>query len=250
VNGFSILLGLGASFGLACVVIQAQNPPERQRLVDAGLVVLLGALIGGRAFYVAGNWAYFQPRLIETFQVWLGGFSAAGALAGGLLALFPAAIQAGFSPAALADRLLPLLPPLAVSAWLACWQAGSAYGPEAAGAWWALPARDEWGAIAPRLPVQLLAALLSLGVFAAVEWFKPRFARPGQAASLGFAGLVLVLLAASLLRVDPVPTWLDRRWDSWTGAGLVLVALFFCLGVFSPKTGRFLGKIKQGLPGS
>ncbi len=240
-----MLLGLGASFGLACLVLQAKSLPERQRLVDAGLVVLLGALLGGRAGFVAGNWSYFQAHLIETFQVWLGGFSGAGAVAGALLALLPAAILADLSPAALADRLLPLLAPLAVSAWLACWQAGSAYGAGAAGAWWALPARDEWGAISPRLPVQLLAAVLSLGVFVGVEWLKPRFTAPGQAASLGFAGLALVLLAASPLRVDPVPSWLGWRSDAWAGAGLALGAFFFCLAAFLIPRYK-----KSRLPGS
>lgn len=238
-NAFAVLIGLGASLGVACLALQSDRPRERQRLMDAGLIVLLGALLGGRFFFVAANRDYFAAHLIEAAQMWLGGFSGAGALAGGLAALLPASALSGSPPAKLSDRLLPMLPPLAVSAWLACWQAGSAYGPLAgfAGsgpAWWAFPARDEWGVVAYRFPTQLLAAVMTLALFAALEPLKPRLSASGQAGSAGFLVVALVTFAASFLRADPARSWMGWRLDGWAALGLLLSAGVLCAAAFFP----------------
>ena len=55
-------------------------------------------------------------------------------------------------------------------------------------AWYALPSSDEWGMVAPRLPVQLLGAILTLGLFAGLEQARGWLRRPGLAASLGLLG--------------------------------------------------------------
>ena len=236
---FSLILGLGAALGLAATAWQSADK-QAEGMVDAGLAALLGSLLAGRAAYVAAQWGYYQAHLAEIPQPWLGGLSASGALLGAMLGLLVLGLLtprssgasrssgAPRSPGTLADALLPLLAALTVSAWLACWLDGTAYGPRAA-AWWALEARDEWGQLAPRLPLQAIGALLALGWFGLLERFRPALARPGQLAGLACLGLALELFGLSFLRADPAPLWRSLRLDAWGALAAAAFALLWLL---------------------
>jgi prolipoprotein diacylglyceryltransferase len=220
---FSLLVGLGAVTGLVGV---ARNAPEKEarRRVDAGLWALGGALVGGRVGFVVAHWAYFQLHSSEIAAVYLGGISASGALLGSVLALTIYAIVTQMAFGIVADSLLPLLASMTVVSWLSCWLAGVAYGP-LSNAWWGLPARDEWGTVAPRLPLQFLGALLSVGLFASLEMSRERWKFAGRAAALGLLGLALQLFALSFLRADPAPLWRGLHPDAWGAIGLGFLSL-------------------------
>ncbi len=207
----------------------ARSAPQRQvgLWVNAGLFVLFFTLLGARVFYVGIDWSYFAAHLIEAPQLWLGGLTWPGALAGAGLAFsllgfrYRAARsrtkQAGPIPLGwLGDRLYPLLPPVAVTAWLGCWQSGVAYGAAAPkGAVWGVPTLDETGFSSLRFPLQPLAALTLLIFFWLLET-RTRALRPaGKLSGLAVAGLLLNLLAASLLRADPALYWNGLRLDTW-----------------------------------
>jgi phosphatidylglycerol:prolipoprotein diacylglycerol transferase len=220
----SLLLGLATSFGLIWV---AWRSPSKQALfyVDAGIIVLLGGFLGGRAAYIAVNWVYYRAHPLEVFQVWSGGFSASGALIGIIVALTCFALFTRHSLGKLADSLLPLAALLSTAAWVACWIEGSAYGP-VSDAWWALPTRDEWGRMLPRLPIQLIGLLLTLSLYWAIDRFESRLSTiPGLSALLAWLGLTLELLVLSYFRVDPVPVWRGLRLDTWGALALVLLAI-------------------------
>jgi phosphatidylglycerol:prolipoprotein diacylglycerol transferase len=227
---FSLLIGFGAAIGLVWVVWRS---PRRRAgdFVDAGFAVLFGALLGGRIGYVAVNWSYFQSHGVEIPQVWLGGFSGPGALVGALLALLFVAGLKRMSLGLLADALLPLLASLTVATWLACWLDGCVYGAPV-DSWWGVPGKDEWGIISPRLPVQLIGALLTLGVFWLLDRFRSRFKVPGQVASLGLSFLCVQMLGLSFLRADPVPYWNGLRLDTWAWLALTVIALIVVIVSF------------------
>lgn len=218
---FSLLLGVGGAAGLIWVAYRA---PEKKALsyVDAGLAALIGGLVGGRAVYVAVNWGYYHDHLVEIPQVWLGGFSGLGALAGSVLAIAQLALFVRQTFGELADALLPLATSMVTAAWLACWVDGCAYGAPVE-AWWGLQARDEWGILLPRVPVQLIGALLSLGLFWSLERISDRLPVPGQAAGLAVLGLSLILFGLSFLRADPTPYWQGMRLEAW--GALILAGL-------------------------
>lgn len=227
------MLGLGASFGLMCVAARSGKVKILHLRLDGGLAALAGALIGGRIYFAIEDWLYFQSHPLEILQLWLGGFSWPGALAGGILGLGVFAFLSRNSLSDLADGLLPILPPLVISAWLASWANGVAYGAPAPGAWWAVPGRDEWGRMALRVPVQPLGALVSLGLFYALDQIQPKLRRTGQAASLALLALALQLFAFSFLRADAARTWLGWRWDAWAGLGFTLLGgIFLMLTLF------------------
>lgn len=212
------------------------------RYVDAGLVALVGALIGSRLGFALTNWEYYRLHIGEIFEVWLGGLSASGALLGALSGiLFLRAVQS-FYLGPLADGLLPLLGTLSIAAWLGCWSDGSAYGYPST-AWYALPSSDEWGVVAPRVPVQLLGALLTLGLFAGLEQARGWLRRPGSAASLGLVGWALITGGLSLLRADPARTWEGVRLETW---GVLVVGGIGLMGLLAVGLGFVLkGRKKQ-----
>jgi phosphatidylglycerol:prolipoprotein diacylglycerol transferase len=218
---FALILGAAASLGLAWTALEA---PRRQVLpaLNAGLCALAGGLAGARLAHVAAHWSYFQEHGLELVQIQQGGLAWPGALAGGLLGI---AIYAGLShqnSGALADLLIPLGTAVAVSAWMACWLDGCAYGAPASG-WWGLPARDEWGEWGRRIPVQLLGALLSLGIYALVQRARAFMPVPGQAALLAVLLFSAGMFALSWLRYDPAPLAGLLRLEAWA-------ALVFCAG--------------------
>ncbi|HVN56576.1 MAG TPA: prolipoprotein diacylglyceryl transferase family protein [Anaerolineaceae bacterium] len=243
-NAFSILVGLGATLGLAWVAWRTQRlerMPQRQvdYRITAGLFSLFGAIIGARAAYVGANWGYFQTHVDEAAQVWLGGLSWIGAVIAAILAIIGYAAVAQISLGALADALLPLGLMVTLGSWLGCMEAGCAYGaPTLPGQWWGLPTWDDWGQVIPRFPLQLLGALTSLLVFMAIEWLRPRLPHPGQAASLALLIFSAQMTGLSFLRADPVPLWRNQRLDSWAGIFLLALSLLVCLVAFLPGLRR------------
>ena len=81
-QSFSIILGLGTLAGLLLVGWRAPRK-ETIHYLDAAGFTLFIALVGSRAFAVAVNWGYYASHPIEIVQVWLGGLSSIGAIAGG-----------------------------------------------------------------------------------------------------------------------------------------------------------------------
>ena len=225
VYSYSLLLSLGLVLGAAWSMRQGPRLSKALTpldLLDASLWTAAGGLLGGRLLYVLADWPYFRLHPRQSYQIFLGGLSWPGALAGGLLALTGFALLTRRPLGELAGRLLPLGACLAIAAWLACWVDGCAYGPAANGLW-GLPARDAWGTISLRWPLQFLGALTTLGGF----WILDRRvlpARPGRAALLGLLGLALELLALALLRLDPAPAWHSLPLDAWAALGFIALA--------------------------
>jgi prolipoprotein diacylglyceryltransferase len=233
VNGFTLWVGIGAALGLWRV---ARSAPQRQAdvWVNAGLLILFASLIGARLFYTWVNRAYFANHLAEIPQIWLGGLAWPGAVGAVWLALLYLAVtyrtpRGGRVPLGwLGDRLYPLLPPLCITIWLGCWLIGSGYGPALpAGAWWGAPSLDESGAYALHWPLQPLAALSLVIFFWLLEKKVKPLHPPGRLSGLATLGLLLHLLATSLLRADPTPTWDGLRVDTWMA--LAYLACFVTL---------------------
>lgn len=242
VYAFSFLLALGALAGLVWTVwhTRARQKPRTAvrtaaqdvaNALAAGVWALSGALAGARSAYVFVNWPYFRAHPYETILLPLGGLAWPGALIGGLLALAVYALFNRRKLGRLADALTPLLSALTLTIFTGCWLDGCAYGPLAP---WGLPARDEWGQLAPRFPLQLLSAAVALLVF----WLLERLAqrrdfRPGAHAALMIFAFSLLMFSVSLLRDDPVPLYLGLGLDGWAALTFALLSLLtfpFLLG--------------------
>ncbi len=240
---FSLLLGIGTLAGLLLVGWRAPQK-ELNRYLDASLGILLGALLGSRALAVAAGWRYYQAHPSEILQVWLGGLSGVGALAGGLLALVIISSLFKYPLGVLADTFLPLAGTLTVAAWLGSWLVGVGYG-TAANAWWALPGRDEWGVVDKRLPVQLLGAIVSLVIILLLEGFSKRLPARGMSAALGLLGFSAVIFAFSYLRTDSALLIYGLRLEAWGALILMFISTLFVVVLLL----RRMGELRKSLKG-
>jgi phosphatidylglycerol---prolipoprotein diacylglyceryl transferase len=240
---FSILIGLGTLAGLVLVSWRAPQK-DRLRYLDAALLTLVGALLGGRLVAVAVDWAYYGAHPGEIFQVWKGGLSGIGALVGGALVVIILSSLWKIPLGVLADAMLPLAGTLTIAAWMGCWMDGCSYGLPA-NAWWALPARDEWGVVANRIPVQLIGAILTLLLIWLLDWGSRYFPVQGLGAAIGLFGLSAVIFGLSYLRIDPTPIQDGLRLEAWGALGLMIFSIIAVVVLLS----WWKLKSKQRLPG-
>jgi prolipoprotein diacylglyceryltransferase len=226
---FSLILGIGASFGLLWVMV---STPTAQRLhwLLAAWLTLIGALIGARAGFVLEHLPYFSARAIEMPQFWLGGLTWEGALAGGMLTLPLIARLWQWPLTLVSDRLSRLVLPLGLAGWTACWWSGLGYGQALQdNFWWGMKVSDESGVFSLRTPVQPLA-ILSLAVFLGVLelWLSLRD-RPGRRG----LGTLLVfstdMLLFSLLRADPSPSLFGLRIETWLAMVYTSLGILFTI---------------------
>jgi len=95
---FPLIVGVSAAVGLILITWPVAAFPNLAHLrLNIGCAVLTGALIGGRVGYVWVNWPHFQEYWAEIPQVWLGGLSWPGALAGAILALAAITLRQKFT---------------------------------------------------------------------------------------------------------------------------------------------------------
>ena len=227
VYSFSLLIGVGAALGMGWVAWQS-NAKERLQNINASLWVLVGALVGGRIAYVSVNWTYYRQHLLEAFQVFQGGLSWPGALAGGLVMVVVYAWRLRKSLGELLFALFPLLTCLVFMAWLACWIDGCAYGALAIRGW-GLPALDELGAQALRLPTQLIGSISIAFWFIVLNSQSARFPRLAMVGWASLLGVAVILFGLTYLRADPGIIMSGLRLDTWAALGFGILAL---VGVF------------------
>lgn len=211
---------------------------------DAALAALLTGWLGARVSFIWLNWRYFAERPSELFQLWQGGLSAFGGVAGGLLGLglwcwwrkrpfLPYA--ALFSPAFLL---------LIVTGWAACWVEGCAYGAVTTLGPLSADLPDHFGVFAVRYQTQLLGIGLNLLALVLVLLWQRRWGN-GRLFPLTLILASLIHFGLTFLRGDTVLTLVNWRLDSW-------LALFFAIvGLFLLQYGRLqeskqVGKYASG----
>jgi phosphatidylglycerol:prolipoprotein diacylglycerol transferase len=214
-NTFSLILAVGASFGLFRIALTSRSS-QRTVWLLAGLISLLGALIGARIGYVLEHLHYFSAYPGQIASIWLGGLTWEGALTGSLLSLLIIRKFWQWSFFTLLDKLSMLLLPIGVAGWLACWQAGVAYGETLpVAAWWGIETLDESGLLALRTPVQPLAAISLVVFLGFVELATNQSKLTGWKGSLNCLVFSADMLLFSFLRADPVQTCGGLRFETW-----------------------------------
>jgi len=199
VPAYTVLLDLGLILGLLLAYLEGKRRLDRGTLVlDLGLWVVIGGILGGRIGYVLANWRVFSEDWAGVIRIWEGGLSFHGAILGGFLVMILFAYlqpreEKPVSFWQLADVMAPGLALGIAFGWAACLLGGCAFGMVGQGLGYAiLP--DLYGVEASRFAT--------------------------QAVGLGFA---LVLF---------VGVWLmGRRWP-FAGALFLLYALLYCAGQF------------------
>jgi len=232
---FSILLGFGSTLGLWRTTLFLPYPLARSR-IDAGLIALLGCLVGARFGFVVAHIPYFRHNHLLAFLIGQGGLSWPGTVLGAFLALALWSALRHQNLFNLLEDTASLWAPLAVMAWLGCWASGSAYGPVApAGTVWAIPTLDETGQVLMRFPLQLFAAFSLLAGSLLLD-----LARPGGSHSRLLARLNMVFLFAHILlflswRAQPIPTWQGLPQDVWAAGVFLSLAVMWSAAALLPR---------------
>jgi phosphatidylglycerol:prolipoprotein diacylglycerol transferase len=151
-------------------------------VLDLVAYLLIAALIGSRALYVALHWHYFRDHLGEIGKIWTGGLSYHGGLLGGILAGAWFCWRKRLSFLAVADTLMPSLALGYAVGRVGCFLNGCCYGAPTTLPW-AFRFHDPpvTGPLtAPSHPTQIYASLINLAIFALLWWMAMRKTRPGQ----------------------------------------------------------------------
>jgi phosphatidylglycerol:prolipoprotein diacylglycerol transferase len=230
---YTVILGLGllAALGLTARLARRR---EMGDWLDGALAAGIGALLAGRAVFIALNRSYFAENPAEAWQFWLGGLNYHGALLGGLAGLWLWARLTGRPFNLYAGLFAPGLALLVTAGWAACAADGCAYGRPAPPGFLAASLPDDLGVIAVRYQTQLAGATGSLVVFALALWCYHR-ARPILLFWATLAGLSLVRAVVALGRGDPAPVVAGLRLDLLIDLSLAVVSL---LAVIILLTGR------------
>jgi len=223
---YTVVLSLGILVGL---VLVARHFGKRNDFVwlDGTLLSLAGAFIGGRAGFVLINWAYYQERPSEVWQLWQGGLSFYGALVGGVLVLWLWGRWQRRPFARYAHLFAPAVAVVNSFGWAACYLEGCAYGAETVIGPLAADLPDTFGVFALRYQTQLIGFLLSLPLVGLSLWLQRRWmdGRPFWATILGIA---LIQFLLTFLRGDVIPQLAGIRLDTIL-AGLVAIIAFLLL---------------------
>lgn len=235
-NAFSLILALGAGFGLLHVARVTSEATARRWLL-AGLLMLLAGLLGARLGYTWLHSHYFDAHPAMIFQFWLGGLWWPGAAAGCALAAVLLVLVWRIPLSLVVDRLAGMAFPVAAAAWIGCWTAGTAYGAAVRPtAWYALTMLDETGAATARWPLQLVAAAVLLLAYTVLPRSRPGRVLPsGQAGWSALMVLGLILLVFSLMVKTPGPRWNEQRPETWVALSLALIATLALSRVRAPR---------------
>jgi prolipoprotein diacylglyceryltransferase len=228
---FALWVGIGAALGMLQVVRQA--PAARQ--LDwalAGLGVLASGLLGARALYVFLHPQFYSADPWSALRLWEGGLSWPGGLLGALLAALLARFVLEAPLAVTADRLAPLLIPVAAMCWLGCAAQGCAYGKLLAqDNHWSMPVIDIYGQLSYRWPLQYAAAISLVLAILWVEGLTRDARQPGIYAAVTSFTLALHTLVFSYWRADPLPLVNGLRLDYAAAIGLMALSVLGLLGI-------------------
>ena len=247
VNGYSLLIGIGAALGLLQVI---RRVPEHLALrwTIAGLAMLFAGMLGARAAYVWLNPAYYSLHPQAVWRLVEGGLAWPGALAGVLAVFFLTAIFLRAPLGVAADVFAPMIVTVAVTAWLGSASSGTAYGAAIHPALpWAIPSTEPEGVLTYRWPLQLTAALTLFLIFWSFERRSAEWRLPDVRA--GAAGLLLAGHTAlfSYWRADGGLTFNGLRVD-YAAAGLL--GALCLLGLLARGLMRMRASFSDEAPGA
>jgi len=150
-------------------------------IIDVALGMLIGGIVGSRIVYVLLNLQRFST-IGEMFDVWSGGLSFHGGVAGAALATYLYCRYHGHNFFRLTDQCAPAAALGYSFARIGCFLNGCCHGVPT-DLPWAVTFPATGACTTPGVPIhptQLYASALSLLIFAVLVYLKPRVKRPGH----------------------------------------------------------------------
>jgi prolipoprotein diacylglyceryltransferase len=231
---FSIWVGFGAALGLWQLASRGSEKNAETHLIW-GWIVLASALFGARLGYVLMYPGYFDQNRLMALAFWEGGLTWFGATAGGFVACLGLAIWHNRSVFQMIDLIFPLLPPVAMTAWVGCWFGGCDCMPDHAdGQTTPFLLCSSHVGQAVGIPFHAVVALVFLAFFFWQEtFFKRSSSHPsGSYAALGLTGFGLIQLAASVIPAEYAINPSGASLNTWAAVACLGISLLFLSGAY------------------
>ena len=220
---------------------------DRKTFNEMAIWVVVGGVVGARVYHVISDYQLFTHDWLRAFQIWKGGLSIWGVLAGGAIAVIVITRIKHVETLVLFDCIAPgLLAAQAIGRW------GNYFNQELFGGPtklpWALeisPSKRPPGYlnVSTFHPTFLYESLYCLFLLGVVLWIERRFRlRKGQMLALYLATYTFGRFFFENLRVDPANEIFGVRLNSWVSAIVCIgaVVAFVWLGrrgsEYSPDT--------------
>ncbi len=200
-----------------------------EQVVDLGTWLVLGAIVGARAFYVI----YFYPEFAgrgmfwEVFKIWHGGMVFHGGLVGAVAAAFFHLRHRRLPFWRMADIMAPSIALGHSFGRIGCLLKGCCYG-KPAGHWWAIHFPE--GHVSHGIgvhPTQIYETVLNLGLYLALAWWFRRRHHEGQIFAAYLAGYAVLRAVVELFRGD-----LETAYGSLLTPGMMISAIILPIGLF------------------
>ena len=188
VHSYGVFLMIGFAAAVLWSIREgARRGIAKDDIVDTGLALLVGGLIGARALFILLNRGSFSSPA-QWLHIWEGGLSFHGCLVGGAIAMFLIARRRGIPLIPLMDTAAPAVPLGYFFGRIGCYLNGCCYG-GVCDLPWATRFHDATapgGLTPPSHPTQLYSALAGLFMFGFLAWLSRRQRFDGQLALLFF----------------------------------------------------------------
>lgn len=218
-------------------------------VLDGVLWTLAAGFVGARLAYVGCNWQDYAGRPAALWQQWGGGLVFQGGLLAGLLALWLYSFWSGRPFARLVDVAAPAVALAQSIGWVSALLHGANYGlvMRSPFSLW-LP--DLYGVYGPRLPTQLLAALLGMGLSFGLHRLSRFSLVPGMLGLIYLFSNGLGHLMLEFARADETVFLGALRLTQWAELAQVVVASAFMLRIWHRvRTGQTQGRHRNALEG-
>lgn len=203
-----------------------------ERILDLGLWLMVGSMIGARALYVATFWQeqYAADPFPEVFMIHHGGMVYYGGLIGACLACIIYARVKDLPLWKVADIMAPSIPLGNVFGRLGCVFNGCCYG-TACSLPWAItyPASTPNAPHYPVHPTQIYDSLYNLVLYAALAWLFRRRKFDGQVFAVFLLGYAVSRSLVELLRGD-YPAY-QQFLGGWATPAHIVSSLIFIAGI-------------------
>jgi prolipoprotein diacylglyceryl transferase len=210
---------------------------DRKTFNDMAIWIVVGGVVGARAYHVVSDYQLFTDDWLRAFQIWRGGLSIWGVLAGGAIAVIVMTRIKHVQTLVLFDCIAPgLLAAQAIGRW------GNYFNQELFGG----PTNLPWGLeISPAKrppgyldastfhPTFLYESLYCVFLLGVVLWVERRFRlRKGQMLALYLATYTFGRFFFENMRIDPANEIFGVRLNAWVSAIVCVsaVAWFVWLG--------------------
>lgn len=179
--GFMLMVAFVVATAVAIQEARRQKL-EAEAILDLAPWILVASIVGARLAFVIQNLGEFSAHPLEIFQVWTGGLTFYGGLAGGLLAGVGYAWRRRLAFWRYADVIAPSLALGYAIGRIGCFLNGCCYG-SPTDLPWACRFHDSTlpgGITPPSHPTQLYSAAISIGIFFILRTVARRATVPGQ----------------------------------------------------------------------